>query len=325
MRAPGTERRRRIAAAAALPWPAWAVLRLLGAERGLPLVPAMAFTPQAVAGAALSAATAAGLGARLPAVVAGGSGAVLAGAVWARTREHPMVGAPAGPAIRVATVSMRLGHTRPDAVLELVRAHGVDVLSVQELTPDAERGLRAAGIDELLPHHTVAPAPPGALAGAAGGVWSRFAVRDCGRLPGSFEQPYVRLDVPGAPEVEVTAVHAWPPVPTPAAVRRWRQDLAALPAPEASVLRVLAGDFNATLDHAALRAVLRQGYRDAARATGLGLAATWRPARLRRPRLTLDHVLTDPRIGVASVRLLPVAGSDHDSVLAELVLPSAGS
>ena len=325
MRAPGTDRRRRIAAVAALPWPVWAALRLSGAERGLPLVPALAFTPQAVAGAVLSTAEAAGVGAWPAALVSGSSAAALAGAVWARTRERPGVGAPDGPAIRVATVSMRLGHTRPDAVLELARAHEGDVLSVQELTPKAERGLRAAGIDELLPHHTVAPAPPGALPGAAGGIWSRFSVRDCGRLPGSFEQPYVRLDVPGAPEVEVTAVHAWPPVPTPAAVRWWRQDLAALPAPETSVVRVLAGDFNATLDHSALRAVLRLGYRDAARATGLGLAATWRPARLRRPRLTLDHVLTDPRIAVASVRLLPVAGSDHDSILAELVLPSAGS
>ena len=47
------------------------------------------------------------------------------------------------------------------------------------------------------------------------------------------------------------------------------RDLAALPAPEPGVLRVLAGDFNATLDHAALRAVLR---------TGLGGRRAARPA-----------------------------------------------
>ena len=85
---------------------------------------------------------------------------------------------------------------------------------------------------------------------------------------------------------------------------------------------MLAGDFNATLDHADLRAVLRRGYADAARAVGGALAWTWRPLRLRFPRLALDHVLVDPRIAVASVDLTTVAGSDHRAVVAELVLPA---
>jgi endonuclease/exonuclease/phosphatase (EEP) superfamily protein YafD len=70
-----------------------------------------------------------------------------------------------------------------------------------------------------------------------------------------------------------------------------------------------------------LRAVLARGYRDAAHEAGLGRAWTWRPLRLRHPRLTLDHVLVDPRIGVASVAFVDVEGSDHRAVVAELVLP----
>ena len=85
---------------------------------------------------------------------------------------------------------------------------------------------------------------------------------------------------------------------------------------------MLAGDFNATFDHAALRAVLGLGYDDAARATGQGRAGTWRPLRLPFPRLVLDHVLVDPRIAVASVRFVAVPGSDHRAVVAELVLPT---
>ena len=104
-------------------------------------------------------------------------------------------------------------------------------------------------------------------------------------------------------------------------MRGWVKDLAALPAPAPDVLRVLAGDFNATFDHAALRAVLGRGYDDAARAVGRGRAWTWRPLRLPFPRLGLDHVLVDPRIRVASVNLVRVAGSDHRSVVADLVLP----
>jgi endonuclease/exonuclease/phosphatase family metal-dependent hydrolase len=107
-------------------------------------------------------------------------------------------------------------------------------------------------------------------------------------------------------------------------VRNWAADLAALPSPEPDVLRVLAGDFNASLDHAALRAVLRRGYVDAAQAVGRALTWTWAPLNWPVPRLTLDHVLVDPRIGVATVDVVAVRGSDHRAVVAELVLPRSG-
>jgi endonuclease/exonuclease/phosphatase family metal-dependent hydrolase len=35
----------------------------------------------------------------------------------------------------------------------------------------------------------------------------------------------------------------------------------------------------------------------------------------------LDHVLVDPRIGVAAVDLVHVPGSDHRALVADLVLP----
>ena len=94
------------------------------------------------------------------------------------------------------------------------------------------------------------------------------------------------------------------------------------PAPEPGVLRVLAGDFNATLDHAALRAVLRTGLdgRRPARPAG-GWPGPGARCGCRWPRLALDHVLVDPRIGVAAVDLVPVPGSDHRALVADLVLP----
>jgi endonuclease/exonuclease/phosphatase family metal-dependent hydrolase len=139
-------------------------------------------------------------------------------------------------------------------------------------------------------------------------------------VPGGFEQPTVLLSPEDGPAVELTSVHTVPPV-SPSSIRGWTRDLADLPAPSDAVLRVLAGDFNATFDHAAMRAVLARGYADAALRAGRGLAWTWRPLRLRVPRLSLDHVLIDPRISVASVELVRVAGSDHLAVVADLVLP----
>jgi endonuclease/exonuclease/phosphatase (EEP) superfamily protein YafD len=86
-------------------------------------------------------------------------------------------------------------------------------------------------------------------------------------------------------------------------------------------VRILAGDFNATLDHAEFRRVLDRGYEDAADQVGTGLRATW-PAngRLTLP-VTIDHVIADERCGVRDVRVLPVPGSDHRAVLAVLELP----
>jgi hypothetical protein len=313
-------RRRLAATAATLPWVAWAVLRATGSERGFPLVPAMSFTPYAAATAVLPLAAAVRAGSRPAGLLAAASGAVLARSVLGRRGAPSPV--PEGPRLRIATVSLRRGLVRAAPVLELVGRHDVDVLSVQELTPQAEQDLRAAGIEKLLPWSHVLPARPGSVPSASGAVWTRFPAVAGGAVPGAFEQPTTRIEVPGAPALELTAVHTWPPATSPRSVRTWESDLGALPAPDRELLRVLAGDFNATLDHAALRAVLRRGWADAAQRAGRGLSWTWRPLRLPLPRLVLDHVLVDPRISVAGVLLAHVAGSDHRALVVDLVLPA---
>ena len=313
--------RRRWALAATAPWAAWALLRATGSERGFPLVPAISFTPHAAATALVPLAVAARARSGAAALVAAGSGAVLAGAVLGpRLRARPARPAPRGTRLRVATVSLRQGLVEPGPVLDLVRRFDVDVLAVQELTPHAEAALRTAGIDELLPHAHVlrgrarSSGPPARCgAGCPSPAGRGYPDASSSRPSGSRRT--------ARPAVELTSVHTAPPSTSPASVRDWVGDLAALPAPAPDVLRVLAGDFNATFDHAALRAVLGLGYDDAAGAVGRGLAWTWRPLRLRFPRLALDHVLVDPRITVASVEFVPVTGSDHRAVVAELVLP----
>jgi endonuclease/exonuclease/phosphatase (EEP) superfamily protein YafD len=312
---------RRLARVAALPWLALAALRVTGAERGFPLVPAMAFAPQAAATSVLPLAAALVTRSRRGAVASAVAGAALAAPVLAVRRPPRRSPALDGERLRVATVSLRLGRVPARPVLDLVCRYDVDVLSVQELTPPAEKRLLAAGLAELLPHAHVVPARPGAVPSASGAVWSSrpFAATDV--VPGSFEQPGVRIARDSGPDVEIVAVHTMPPAVSAAQVRAWSADLAALPSPEPGVLRVLAGDFNATLDHAALRAVLARGYVDAARTAGRARAWTWRPLHAPFPRLTLDHVLVDPRIGVAALTLAAVRGSDHRALVAELALP----
>jgi endonuclease/exonuclease/phosphatase (EEP) superfamily protein YafD len=86
---------------------------------------------------------------------------------------------------------------------------------------------------------------------------------------------------------------------------------------------ILAGDYNATLDHAQFRRLLRMGHLDAASQAGYGLVPTWGPDPRGRPALfTFDHVLIDPRCAVLATSAHPVAGSDHRALYVELRLPA---
>src|SRR5215218_6513974 len=200
--------RRRLAAGVAVPWVLAAGLRITGAERGFPLVPALSFVPYAAVTAVLPFAAAVRARSRTGVLAAGASGAALAASVLVRAgRQRPADPVPDGDRLRIATVSLRLGLVEAGAVLDLVRRHHVDVLAVAELTPEAEAALRAGGIDGLLPHAHVIAARPGAVPSASGALWSRRAVWGRGVTPGGFEQPWVRLATGAGPDIEITAVH----------------------------------------------------------------------------------------------------------------------
>jgi hypothetical protein len=82
--------------------------------------------------------------------------------------------------------------------------------------------------------------------------------------------PEAQLNVPDAAPIFVKAIHIVTPLHTQAAV--WRYELRTLPhATPAGELRLLMGDFNATLDHDELRSLIATGYHDAADTTGTGL------------------------------------------------------
>jgi endonuclease/exonuclease/phosphatase (EEP) superfamily protein YafD len=189
------------------------------------------------------------------------------------------------------------------------------VLSVAELPPPAIARLSAAGLDRLLPYRVLRPAP-----GAQGtGLYARLPLTDAGELSEATTFAQARaLTVVGGRPVELIAVH--PAAPRPGDVGKWRRDLGALPATScAGPVRILAGDFNATLDHRLLRGLLERGYVDAADAVGAGLRPTW-PADRLGPGLQIDHVLVDQRMAVRAVRVHHVPGSDHRALLAELSL-----
>ena len=299
---------------------AWAAARVTGADRvdriDAPVTALLSFTPQAAAAAPLAALGLAAARQRGPAVTAALAAAALVAVTGSRAIRRPQPKA-SGPVLRVLTVNVLCGRADAEAVVALVRQTGADALFLQELTDDAVTRLGQAGLDDLMPQKTIE------LRGSSlgSGIYSRFPLNEGRPLaPAYAAQPTAVLKLPGGEAVELGCVHPRAPLPaSPRALARWRQELGVLP-PPAELPRVLAGDFNATLDHAPLRGVLRLGYADAARAVGNALAPTWGP--LGRPALiTIDHVLVDRRCAVLASSVHVIPGTDHRAVYAEIRLP----
>jgi endonuclease/exonuclease/phosphatase (EEP) superfamily protein YafD len=298
----------------------WAAARLAGADRlrfaEAWAVPLLSFTPQVTAGAWVSSLLLRGAG---PAATAAVAGAALTTAVGPRAVPYRQPPA-AGPVLRVLTANLLAGRATAEVVVELACRKQADVLFVQELTDDAAAGLQRAGLGDLLPYRVTQPTPRG----TRGSIYARYPLRGGPPIaPVSAARCTARLDLPSGQFVQLACIHAAPPKPpwSPGATARWRSQLSGLPAPGDSP-RILAGDFNATLDHAQFRRLLRRGYLDAASQAGNGLSATWGPQRGRRlTLLAIDHVLIDRRWAVLTTSAHWLAGSDHRALYAELRLP----
>ena len=302
----------------------WAAARLAGADRlrfaEAWAVPLLSFTPQVTAGAWASAALLRGAG---PAAATAVAGAALTAAVGPRAVPYRQPPA-AGPVLRVLTANLLAGRAAAEVVVELACRKHADVLFVQELTDEAAARLQRAGLGDLLPHRVTQQVPHG----ARDSIYARYPLRG-GPLaaPVSAAGCTARLDLPSGQSVQLACIHTAPPKPpwSPGATARWRSQLSALPAPGDSP-RILAGDFNATLDHAQFRRLLRRGYVDAASQAGQGLSFTWGPRPDRHlTLLAIDHVLIDRRCAVVTTSAHWLTGSDHRALYAELRLPAPHS
>lgn len=231
------------------------------------------------------------------------------------------------PVIRLMQANLFFCEADAGAVVERVRSHDVDVLTVAELTDAAVGRLAAAGLDELLPYSYLRPAQGGA---GGGGIYSRFPLTDTAELAG-LEHASVRATIapPGATPVAVYALHPMPPFPVP--TWWWAHELEQIAAALADErLPVIAGgDMNSTWDHKRYRDLLHAGGRhgipfvDASEFLGSGIvptypANTWYP-----PLVAIDRVLTRGATPLSFERV-DLPGSDHDGVISDIALPGPG-
>jgi endonuclease/exonuclease/phosphatase (EEP) superfamily protein YafD len=221
--------------------------------------------------------------------------------------------------LRVATLNTDVGKADPRALVRLVRDERIDVLAVQQMPSAGVAALAEAGLGTLLPYQELRPEYDSSL-------YSRVPLTRGGPLDADTAWPQTTADVTvGGRTVRLVAVHTYYPLGDS---RRWTRDMTAL----ASVARrsgpdtVFLGDFNASLDHAPMRALLASGLRDTHAELGRGWAPTWPVGKpLLPPLIQLDHVLHGSGLAGVSVGERTVPGTDHRAVVAVLaLLPAKG-
>ncbi len=227
--------------------------------------------------------------------------------------------APSAHGLTVMTSNLRFGRADTARVVSAAARRHVDVLVLQEVTPQALAGLEHAGTGRLLHHRAGKPA-----AGPAGTmVFSRTRLTGVHRLPTRFGSYRADVRLPGG-RVRLLAVHPGPPIGD---VTGWRaEQLAVRQAARASDgPTVLAGDLNATMDHSSLRELVGRGYADAATQARSGWQPTWPSAGVVTrlgvpvpPLVAIDHVFVRGPLRAVRTETIVVDRTDHRALVATL-------
>ena len=306
-----------------------AVLGLNPAAVGLSQAPvfAQAVALRGVTGIGLlSGAAAAGASLRLPAPSPPFKRVTLAGVLLAAglgqgAIQWSRAGGPVrstGPAdLVVLAYNTQRGRTDAQTVAALARTEQAQVLALPETWPEMAAQLAELLTDQrhryqVFSSHGARNLPTSLLIRSDLGPYREISAPDTG-----YGTVRAVPTAGGGPAVVATHSVA-PPRPWRQGHRTWvRTTRAAVGLATSADNVVIAGDFNATVDHAVLRGLGR--YADAATAAGRGADGTW-PAKL--PGFLaspIDHVLYDAkRWRTLSTHTVRVGHSDHRALVARL-------
>jgi endonuclease/exonuclease/phosphatase (EEP) superfamily protein YafD len=215
--------------------------------------------------------------------------------------------------LTVMTANVYRGQADGIEVVREASEQRVDLLVVEEITVADLADMDRAGLAELLPYRVGEP-----QSGGGGTMVFARAVLGTPKPIGTLHEGWA---VPMG-DLEVLAVH--PTAPTDGA--EWRDDQAAVArAVDEFDPDLVVGDFNATVDHAAMGDLADAGYRDVGELANQGWQPTW-PSGDRFEVLgvslpsfaQIDHVLVGPRLAALSMHTVEIPGSDHRAVVAEV-------
>ena len=227
------------------------------------------------------------------------------------TGNVPAAAPDAEPTV-VMTTNVLRGRADVAGLMDQVRDRDVDLLVVNEITDSSLAAMEAAGLKTLLPFREGRPGVDDAVAGTM--VFSSESTE----LVDSLDTALDSLVVETA-RLRLFAVHPSSPV----SPETWRDDHATiLTAVEDRRPDLVVGDFNATLDHAPMRALEDAGYHDSVELTNGGFQPTWPvdgpfgPIGFLGPVAQIDHVLVSDDWAVTATETTELDGSDHKPVIA---------
>ena len=225
---------------------------------------------------------------------------------------------PAGARVLTVMVANVLGGgARAADVAQLIRDRKPDLVSLPEAQVDVREQIRAQLQDQQYKGFTAQPtrAVPGAtsvlVSAALGDV--TFA-SETGTTFGNIVVTGGNLG-----SIRLIAYHGYPPLPD--SVTTWKHDLLKVRHwCTQDPPTVIAGDFNASVDHADFRGALGGYCRSVGPTVGGGLRGTWpadQPAVL---RTQIDHVVVTRQFQPGTFATYPIKGTDHRAVVATIAL-----
>jgi endonuclease/exonuclease/phosphatase (EEP) superfamily protein YafD len=224
--------------------------------------------------------------------------------------------------LRVMSANLREGRADSSHLVRSAREQA-DVIAFQELTPQEADRLSEAGLDATFPYRWLeARGGPGGV-----GMWSRFPIDAPRRIGGyTFAFLTAQIRITGV-SIDPTVVVAHIAGPWPRPIDDWRRDLNRLPDAMSEISEqagagavIVAADLNSTTDMRPFRALLRNGYRDAAEQSGAGIKPTFPAGSRLPPFVAIDHVLTR-NCTATSLRALKIPGSDHRGLVVTIAIP----
>jgi endonuclease/exonuclease/phosphatase (EEP) superfamily protein YafD len=297
---------------------------LLRIDRITPFAQVVSFRPYVLVGVAALVLVLVGLSWRsrrliLPAVALSAVLAVGVAMTVPRTQAGPVPSG--GRPLTVLAVNVLDGAADVTALAELIRAERPDLGALIEVGPWYRD--RLAPLVEPLGYRFVT-----ATGTDSDGVTDVFGVSalvatDLGDVTVTIDEtrpfPSVLIGGGGLGAMRFVAYHAV--APRPGDVAQWSTDLGELTRYCASgTPTIVAGDFNATLDHSRLRDVTA-GCSDAAAQRGRGLQPTWPTWMPDWFGAQIDHVFVTPPIAAEEFAVHDLAGSDHRAVVIRLRVP----
>jgi endonuclease/exonuclease/phosphatase (EEP) superfamily protein YafD len=224
-----------------------------------------------------------------------------------------------GPRLSVLSANVDQGRASVPALAAVIRENRPDVVVLSEAA-QRYRTLLSVALPELGYTSYVAAAPHAEdVNGITVLAAPRLGALDASMIDHGGFDPWLELTGGGLGRLRLVAVHASAPVP-PKLVSwpRELEELQAWCAPGRGPA-LLAGDFNATLDHR----LFRRGTAnctDAGDVTGHGLTATWNSRWPSWFGPQIDHILTAGGPRPTDLAIIDLPGTDHRALLAGIAL-----